>query len=137
MCSSSTIYLLEGNMNFKYYIEAKIEETLSVESEKIEEGIYNPESGNLYQSTKQALDKHWGGKFPQEGIFTSELLSRLGLNISNLLKNNVIVPSPSGNYQLNKDLAATNGVMKKFEIPPPVMQKKPISWQDYIRRVKG
>lgn len=124
-------------MNFKYYIEAKTEEEAVLAPEKVEEGIYNPSSGNLYQDTKAALDRHWGGSFPIGGIFTSELLSRLGLNVPDLLKNKVIVSSPSGNYELNKDLAATGGVVKKFDLPPPAVPKKVLSWKDYIKKVKG
>lgn len=120
-------------MEFKYYFEVKQE--IEQESKPIEE-FYTPDTTANYQNFKTALDKNWGGEFPKDGIFTSELAARLGFSVPELLKNKIIQRSAHGNYELNKDLAATGGKISRFGSPPPPKPIKPMSWMDYVKRMK-
>ena len=113
-------------MNFKHYFEAKTEESAPQQEH------FAPETTSDYQKTKQTLDQYWGGEYPAGGIFTSELIARLGLNFSDLMKKRIIQQSQHGNYELNKDLTSTNGVLGKAP-PPPAKPIKKISWQDYVK----
>ena len=123
-------------MNFKYYFEAKIEETQDSQDQEPIQEFYTTDTSNAYQSFKYALDKYWGGKYPTSSIFTSELIAKLGFDFNDLMKKKIIQPSRYGNYELNPDLASTGGKLKLFQSPPPALPIKKISWQDYIKKMK-
>ena len=91
---------------------------------------YNNRTELLYKNFSIALDKWFNGKqtgnIPINMSFTSELVDKLGFNFSDLRGSGVIVKSDIGNWQLNKDLVATNG---KLGTPPPIpsnpLRRKP------------
>ena len=60
----------------------------------------------LHKELNYALDKRWGGGKVTGNlfthIFTSELVSNLGFDVSELIRACVIVKSEHGNYELNK-----------------------------------
>lgn len=121
-------------MNFKDYFDARNEEAKVLLPQ---EESFTPDDGNKFQQFKAALSKNWGKEFPKGGIFTSELVSRLGFNIGDLLKSGIIKSSMHGNYELNKDLEATGGVIKQFQ--PPQQQTnpaKPMDWKTYMLRMQ-
>ena len=91
---------------------------------------YNQQTTDLYQSFSQALDKFYNGKVtgnpPLSLIITSEVVSKLGFDFSELMRAGVIERSPEGNYQLNKDLASTNGKLGKAP-PVPYVPGSPVA----------
>jgi hypothetical protein len=74
--------------------------------------IESSDVAQLYQRFVAALSRHYYGTGPVTSdlthiTFTSELVSKLGFDFSELSKNRVIVKSDAGHYKLNKDIQPT------------------------------
>jgi len=89
---------------------------------------YGPATTPLFQQVSAAIQRDQGGQMSGSQTFSSDYFKKIGFNVPQLLQAGIVQPAPGGNYQLNKDLASTQGRLGTAP-PPPAVPQKPVPIQ--------